>query len=155
MGAAKNSEAYRSEYSQGCPQALRERAAAPGTGTQIPGPGVVGASGGRGGDAVGGDGNGAAHLERLLARHRRGWRGVWWWGFSIRWWKQDAVAVHLERPLALTGRCPARRGRSRWRGLGVCRGAHTQSQRLQGEGGHTHSQSLHRKYRPLSTINDW
>ena len=25
-----------------------------------------------GGDAVGGDGNGAAHLERLLARHRRG-----------------------------------------------------------------------------------
>ncbi|CAL8347418.1 unnamed protein product [Gadus morhua 'NCC'] len=72
MGAAKNSEAYRSEYSQGCPQALRERAAAPGTGTQIPGPGVVGASGGRGGDAVGGDGNGAAHLERLLARHRQG-----------------------------------------------------------------------------------
>ena len=48
MGAAKNSEAYRSEYSQGRPQALRERAAAPGTGTQIPGPGVVGASGGRG-----------------------------------------------------------------------------------------------------------
>ena len=28
-----------------------------------------------GGDAVGGDGNGAAHLERLLARHRRGGRG--------------------------------------------------------------------------------
>ena len=27
---------------------------------------------GGGGDAVGGDGNGAAHLERLLARHRRG-----------------------------------------------------------------------------------
>ena len=34
MGAAKNSEAYRSEYSQGRPQALRERAAAAGTGTR-------------------------------------------------------------------------------------------------------------------------